>query len=296
MNRILGIIFALVMLIGVGYSWACWETVPAGNVGIKVHLLGASKGVQENEVLGVGKQWIGWQQELYLYPTFTQNYVWAKSPKEGSDDDESITFQDNQGMSINADVGISYHVEADKAALLFQKYRLGIKEITDGALRSYVRNALNDEAGSMSVEDIYGGGKEKMMDAVQKRVTDAVAPFGIVVEKIYLVNGLRLPENVVKSINAKIQATQNAQQRENEVAQANAQANIDRAKAQGEADAKLKLAEADAKAIQIKGDALRQNQELVSLTLAERWDGHYPSTLYVGTEQGKMLLQMPSAK
>jgi hypothetical protein len=39
--------------------------VPAGNVGVKVYLLGTNKGV-DHEVLGVGRYWIGFNEELYL--------------------------------------------------------------------------------------------------------------------------------------------------------------------------------------------------------------------------------------
>lgn len=45
--------------------------VEAGYVGVRVNLLGGNKGV-DSEVLGVGRYWIGWNQELYLFPTFQQ--------------------------------------------------------------------------------------------------------------------------------------------------------------------------------------------------------------------------------
>lgn len=284
------IALAIVVLFG-GWALASWQKVPAGNVGVKVYLLGNEKGV-DNQVLGVGRYFIGWQQELYLYPTFTQNYVWTKEDTEGSPGDESITFQDIQGLTINADVGISYHVDPAKAADLFQKYRLKIGEITDGVLRNYVRNAINDEASKLNVEQIYGSGKEAMMARVQDDVSSQVGKFGIVVEKIYLTNGMRLPTPVLDALNAKITATQKAQMRQNEVAQAQAEADKVRATAQGEADAKLMVAKADAQAIQIKGEALRQNQELVSLTIAERWDGKMPTQLLSGGNGGGPIVQL----
>ena len=57
--------------------------VPAGNVGIKVFLLGGAKGVDSQE-LGPGRYWIGWNEDLFLFPTWTQSYVWTKDPAEGS--------------------------------------------------------------------------------------------------------------------------------------------------------------------------------------------------------------------
>jgi hypothetical protein len=45
-------------------------------VGVKCYLLGKSKGV-DAEALGVGRYYIGFQQELYLYPTFVQQYAFT---------------------------------------------------------------------------------------------------------------------------------------------------------------------------------------------------------------------------
>ncbi|TON47649.1 transposase, partial [Vibrio parahaemolyticus] len=62
--------------------------ITAGHVGIKVNLLGGDKGVQAEEV-GVGRYWVGVNEELYSFPTFSQNYVWTASETEGSENDES---------------------------------------------------------------------------------------------------------------------------------------------------------------------------------------------------------------
>ena len=66
---------------------ACTK-VPAGYKGIRVYLLGNKKGVDIEE-LGVGRYYIGINQELYLFPTFTQNYVWTQSVDEGSPEDRN---------------------------------------------------------------------------------------------------------------------------------------------------------------------------------------------------------------
>ena len=76
---------------------ACTK-VPAGNVGVKVYLLGSSKGV-DHEVLGPGRYWVGWNQDLYLFPTYTQNYTWAVNSEGG---DESIDFGTVEGMNVNS--------------------------------------------------------------------------------------------------------------------------------------------------------------------------------------------------
>lgn len=268
MNRIL---FLLPLL----FLAAC-SKVPAGNVGVKFYLLGGSKGV-DTEELSPGRYWIGINEELYLFPTFTQNYTWTKEPIDGDDTDESITFQTDQGLSVNADVGISYAVDPNKVTSLFQKYRKGIEEITDVYLRNMVRDALVTEASTRQIEMVYGAGKADLLAAVEKRVRGQVEPLGIKIERLYWAGDFRLPPTVTAAIDAKIKATQFAQQRANEVAAAKAEADKAVEEARGVADSTLLKAKAEAEAIRIKGDALRENPRLIELSAIEKWNGTLPT-------------------
>lgn len=256
----------IAMAAAIGLLAAC-SKVPAGHVGVKVHLLGGEKGV-DTEELGVGRYWVGWNEDLFLFPTFTQNHTWT--------DKERLSFQTVEGLAVSADVGISYHVNPEKVTSVFQKYRKGIDEITDIYLRNMVRDALVKRASALGIESVYGAGKASLIEQVQADVAGQTGDIGITIEKIYWVGELGLPETVVGSINAKIQATQMAAQRQNEVAQARAEAEKAVAAAKGEAEARLTLATAEADAIRIKGDALRQNPGVVSLSAIEKWDGKLP--------------------
>lgn len=268
------ILIAMAMILAFAGMTGC-SKVPAGYVGVKVYLLGGSKGV-DSEELGVGRYWIGMNEDLFLFPTFSQNYVWTAGQDETSPSDESISFQTKEGMVVNSDIGITYAIQPGKVTDIYQKYRKGIDEITDTYLRNMVRDAFVTVVGSRPVEDVYGTGKEKIMQEVQARVISQVQQYGINIEKIYWIGAPRLPAAMVTALNAKLQSTQMAQQRENEVAQSRAEADKERAKAQGEADAKLMLAEADAKAIRLRADALRDNKDVATLNAIEKWDGKLP--------------------
>ena len=65
--------------------------VPAGNVGVIVNLYGSEKGVETREV-GTGRYWVGVNEELYLFPTFTQTETWGGK--------EAISFQTVEGMKV----------------------------------------------------------------------------------------------------------------------------------------------------------------------------------------------------
>ena len=260
------------MCVALGGLAAC-SYVPAGNVGIKVNLLGGEKGV-ESEVLGVGRYWIGWNEELYVFPTFMQNYVWTAGVDEGSPNDESISFQTADGMTANADIGISYSIDPEKVSIIFQTYRRGVEEITDTFLRNMVRDALVKQSSNKPIEYVYGAGKSELLASVQKDVADQVAPLGINIGKIYWIGEIRLPPTVIDSINAKNAATQMAQQRQNEVAQAKAEADKKIEDARGEAESILRVAEAQAKANKLLAESL--TTEFVQYQAITKWDGQLP--------------------
>lgn len=265
--------FKTILVIAAAVTLSACSKVPAGNVGVKFDLYGGDKGVT-GEVVGPGKYWLGWNEEMYLFPTFSQNYVWAAEQGAGSETNESITFQDKEGTQINADVGITYSIEADKADAIFQKYRKGVDEITDVYLRNMVRDALNSETSKMDVAEVYGVGKEDLMNRVTEHVRGQVGSIGIIVEKIYWIGAMRLPPAITNAINAKIEATQKAQQRENELQTAAAQAQIEREKARGEADAKVIAAQAEAESNRLRQAVV--TDKLIEYEKAIRWDGKLP--------------------
>jgi regulator of protease activity HflC (stomatin/prohibitin superfamily) len=257
MNKLFGLVCMLPLFT------ACLESVPAGHVGIIVDLYGSDKGVSEKTV-NVGKYWVGYNEELYLFSTSTQNYVWTKSKDEGNEKDESISFQTKEGLSVNGDFGITYAINPLKVTNIFQKYRKGIDEITNVFLRNMVRDAFNNEAAKMGVEDVYGSGKKELMDAVNKTVKDQTAPIGIDIEKIYLIGDFRLPAPIIEAINAKIGATQKAMQIENELRASKA-----------EAEKVVVKAEAEAKA----NKALQQSlsKDYLEYLAIQKWNGVLPT-------------------
>jgi len=257
----------------VGVSLAACSTVPAGHVGVKVYLLGGSKGV-DSEELGVGRYWIGMNEQLYIFPTYMQNYTWTKEPDATGNEDESISFQTVEGMTANADVGISYQLDPTKINKIFQTYRRGVDEITDTFLRNMVRDALVKQASTKPIEYIYGAGKAELLAAVQADVQRQTTDIGIKIDKIYWIGEIRLPETVIASINAKNAATQMAQQRQNEVAQARAEAEKKVAEAKGEADSILLKAKAQAEANRELSASI--TGDLVQYRALEKWDGVLP--------------------
>lgn len=253
----------LISVVALGLQ-ACSQ-VPAGYRGVIVNLYGSDKGVSEQSV-GVGRYFLGWNSELYLFPTFLQNYSWK--------DDQAITMQTSEGLSIRTDAGITYNIQPDNVVKVFTKYRLGIDEITNTFLHNMVRDAMNEVSSTMTVEQIYGEQKSAFIEKVNMIVKKQAAETGIEVDKIYLVGSFELPANVIESINTKIQASQNAMKVQNEVATARAEAQKTIVQAQAQGQQVLINAESQAKANRILAESL--TPEFVEYQKILRWDGVLP--------------------
>ena len=256
------------MLLFVVVSFASCDKVPAGYVGVKVDLLGSNKGVQQ-EVLGVGRYWIGFNEELYTYPIYQVNYVFTADDSEGSPENEEFKFQTNEGMSCSMDLGVSLHFDSDKISQMFQTYRKGPEEIRAIVVRNALRDALNKVAGKMPVESVYGSGKGFLVDTVQIIAKKQLDSTGIIIDKISLINDIRIPPSIKKALNSKVEMTQKAQQIENEVRAAKAQAEIILVRARAEAESNALLSKS-------LSPSLLKKMEL------EKWNGSYATTITTG--------------
>lgn len=256
------------VVIGGIYALCNLQTVPAGYVGVKVNLYGSDKGVQQEE-LGVGRYLLTWNEPAYLFPTFNQLHTY-KVP---------FTFQTSDAMAVNAMIGVEYQVKPSMATKVFQTYRKGVEEITDVNLRQNVSDALIKYASLMDVNELTANGKSKLLDHVTEELRHQLEDVGIHIIRVSWASDIEYPPQVRESINAKIEATQRAMLRENEVAQSKAEAEKARVAAQGEADAQLTKAKAEAESIAIRAKALRDNPQVLMLEAISRWDGKLPTYL-----------------
>jgi len=284
---------------------SCISTVPAGYRGIKVYMLGNKKGVEQKQ-LGVGAYFLGFNQRIYKFPFFQQNYVW-RDEGDTRGPDNSITFQSREGLDVKGDFGISYSLVADSVPAIFQKYRRGIDEITNIFLRNMVRDALNTLASRMPIESIYGVHKRDLLLKVDSMVSRQTNRHGIIIDRIYRIGDLHLPPTIESAINAKLEANQHSQQSQNEVKTVEAEANKKIAKAKGDAESRVieakaiaesqviearaaaeitkVKAQADAESTKINAAAQAEankklaqslSKELIQYRSIDRWDGKLP--------------------
>lgn len=245
-----------------------FSMISPGYVGVVVDLFGDKKGVEEKE-LHVGAHFIPPWKELYRFPIFEQNHNW-----EGND---CFHFQTGEGLAVNAEVGITFRLDPSKIPYIFQKYRRGMDEIIHIFLRNYIRDAINKAASKCKIEDLYGKGKEAFFDTVEDQVKTQLAETGINISRIYLIGRFNFPPSVISALNLKIEAIQRAQQRENELREAEAEAKKRIASAKGEAECRILDAQAQAESNRIITESL--TKDLILWRAVGQWDGILPKFL-----------------
>lgn len=169
-------------------------------------------------------------------------------------------------------------VVKQQAKIVFGRYT-AVKAIQERAalnndIMHAITNALKNEPAlvleSIQIEDIKFSNAYE--DSVEQRMLAEVEV-------------LKLRQNAEREkVQAQIVLTQ-----------AQAKADAERATAQAQADAIKMKGEAEAEAIKARGQALRDNPNLVGLVQAERWNGELPSTMVPGGAM-PMLNLNPSAK
>lgn len=280
MNIIRKMVTVVTLAIASVSMTAC-SKVPAGHVGVKVYLLGGEKGV-DTEVLGTGRTWVGVNEELYLYPTFTQTIQYSRK------DNQEIEFQDKDGTVLSADVGVQYSIEEEQVPQIFQTFRMGNDELSDRVLYRIVRDTFNQLSSGRNVEEIYGSGKRDFLAEINTTVKTKAKEIGVKVDEVSLLGSIRLPANILEALNAKIAATQKAQQRENEVAQAKAEADKKIEEARGTAES-MKLTNQE-----VSDKVLRLRELENQAAWIEKWNGAVPTTL--AGEGGSMILSLPGSR
>lgn len=259
-----------VMASGVG----CTRVGP-GYVGIKVSMAGDTKGVDSSPA---ATGWVIYNPLLtsvYEYPTFVQQVVWTQNAAEGRPANEEITFTTADKMKVAVDVSLAYHIRPEMVPAFYVKFRNDdLTTFTYGYLHSLARDHFNNTAGKYHIEQIMGDNGPFIQDVKQSLQKDLTA-IGVELEAQFgIIGAPRPPDAVIASINATVQATQIAQQKQNELVQVEADMAKERSKTDTNARNILVYAESQAKANLEIAHSL--SPELVELKRLEKWDGKLP--------------------
>lgn len=250
------ILFLFAVIATVSLSSCGYERVDAGHEGILVNLYGSDKGVDDVS-LCTGAVWYNpITTAVYEYPTYVQTI-----------DYPAFTINAKDGSEFTVDPTISLKISDGKSPIVFRKYRKDLIDIINGPLFNHVRDAFRIQLNKFTTDEIVSN-RDAIEKAVEKQLIAVLTKENFQLEQ--LTSGLKYPESIVNAVNAKNKAIQQAQQAENEVKVAEAQAKKLIVAAQAEKEA----------------NALRQ-QALTPAILEkmwiEKWSGEVPTVITNGS-------------
>ena len=199
---------------------------------------------------------------------------------------DKVTAYSKDQQTAEIRVSVSFHVPPGDVIALYSEY---------GSIEG-LTSRLVDRQVPTQVENVFG--QYTAISAVQNRVTfvkDVTTAIRnsvkgpIVIDSVQLEN-IDFSDAYEKSIELRMQAEVLVQTEKQNLEKEKVNAEIAVTQARGRADSSLAEARASAEATRLKGDAeaaaikakaeaLAQNQNLVELTKAERWNGVLPTTM-----------------
>jgi regulator of protease activity HflC (stomatin/prohibitin superfamily) len=181
--------------------------VPPGSVGVQI-LFGR---VLTKATLSEGLNLVNPFVNLEIMTIRTQAYTMSVATEEGQRyGDDAIASLTKDGLEINMDLTVWYHLQDSEAAVVFQK--IG-SDYVDKIVRPAARTAIRNTTVKYTAVEIYSQKREEVQDEISKELLKDFTQRGIALEKVLLRN-IKLPDKVKSAIEAKLEAEQDAQKME----------------------------------------------------------------------------------
>jgi len=222
-----GRIIALLMIV-LGILTACIKQVDAGEVGVK-KLFGSI----QNDVLGSGLHFINPLLDVEKVDVKTQNYTMSGVHNEGAlEGDDAIRVLTSDGLEVTIDLTVLYRVVASDAPRLLRETG---NDFRDKIVRPITRTKIRDNAVYYQAVDLFGSKRDEFQQRIFKGIEGDFRSRGLLLEQL-LVRNITLPASVKASIEAKINAEQDAKKMEYVLQKETQEAQRKRVEAQGIAD------------------------------------------------------------
>ena len=119
---------------------------------------------------------------------------------------ESASVPSAEGLVMNLDTSLIYHLDPEKAADVYQKIGPNYMNVF---IEPNLRAAIREATASHTANALYSGERELVAKQIRDQLTTLLGPRGILVESI-LLRDIQLPQTLKTSIETKQQAEQEA--------------------------------------------------------------------------------------
>jgi hypothetical protein len=180
-----GIILAIVLPLFalMIYLWRT-DWVPAGYVGV---IYDANSGLQTN-YYKPGAVWIGWRQQMYVYPTRLQAAIYTEDPSAGeSKTADGIMITTNDNANTMFDVAVMYRVQPENVVSVFNAFgAVPIEEIQRTFIRRAVKEVANEIGTQYDLFALMGVKRQEASKRIAENLQKKLSAKGITVQSAFL--------------------------------------------------------------------------------------------------------------
>ncbi|SMB92322.1 prohibitin family protein [Deinococcus hopiensis] len=249
----LGVIYVL---------WSSVTVIPAGRAGVVFSALGGVKpGVRPSGLTFTAPL----IEHAVLYDTRLQEVTLAHGQQDAAGEG-AIRGRSKEGLDITADVTVQFRVNPTELPALHRE--LGPNYL-ETVVRPQVRSKVRDVVGQFGAADLISSQRQAVEAEVARQLTEVFTKNHLQLDAV-LLRELKIPDSVAKAIEEKQTAEQQVQIERNRLQQADISAQRQVVVAEGEAKAAVARAKGEAQSLALRGQALRNNPQLVQLTVAEK--------------------------
>jgi regulator of protease activity HflC (stomatin/prohibitin superfamily) len=240
--------------------------------------VGNNAGVQLQE-LPQGTHIRGLFQEIEKYPVRPKVHAFQK--------DEAICFTDKTGLNVCGDVQATIQVSANRAADIYNMWKLDFDDLVDTPIRNDLKSFLARESEKVPVScamaqpasgdgskaitadtctgQLIGEGRQAVLSKAALNWSTKWAKEGVSISDVQWIGGLRYPDAITNAITERTKIEQ-----ETLAAQQKA------ARAKAEADSKIETARGEAESVRLNAQAAKDSSALIDKIFAEKSKGFCP--------------------
>ena len=119
---------------------------------------------------------------------------------------QALPLPTKEGLSVNAELSLLYHVKAEEASNVYQKFGTNYQEVV---VLSNFRATARAISANYFAKELYAIARQKVEKAIVEELNAHIEKYGFVIDAV-LLKDVVLPPQIMASIESKVQAEQDA--------------------------------------------------------------------------------------
>jgi len=222
------------------------------------------------------------QDNIVFFSVQTQKYPDREIDSDAGDIEPKgmrIASTSKDAQDVWTEVVVLYHLNGDSVTKLYKNIGVGYESTV---IQPIMKQVTKNEMAQFSAEELVTKRaelKNNVLATLGQELYNLNQCKGCIIVEDIALTDIDFTEQFSKSIEAKVEATQNALKAQNDLLRIEFEADQAREIAQGKADAKAIEAQGEAKYIATINEAIQDNPDFLKWYEIARWDGAVPKVI-----------------